>query len=277
MVDPVFRALADPSRRALLDALREQDGRTLGQLCEVLPDLSRFGVAKHLGICEEAGLITTRKVGRSKHHYLNPVPIQDIADRWIDRYRAPFARMLVDLRDDLEQGEPTMTSSAPTYVHSVHIQAPAARVWQALVDPGFTRRYYYGFALRTDADLAPGSPYAYEGPDGQPGIVGEVVEVDEPTRLVMTFAARWDPSLAADEPSRVTFELEPLGAALTRLTLVHDGFHGETPTYEAVSGGWGLILDGLKTLLETGAPLQVPPSDTPPVHDDLGEGATSRP
>ena len=267
-MDPVFRALADPSRRALLDALREQDGRTLGQLCEVLPELTRFGVAKHLGICEGAGLVTTRKVGRSKFHYLNPVPIQDIADRWIDRYRAPFTRMLVDLRDDLEQGELPMASSAPTYVHSVHIQAPVARVWQALVDPAFTRRYYYGFGLSVGGDLASGTSYAYEGPDGRVGIVGEIVDVDEPTRLVMTFHARWDESVAGDEPTRVTFELEPLGSALTRLTLVHDGFVGETPTFTAVSGGWGLILDGVKTLLETGVPLAVPPSDTPPGRDD---------
>jgi uncharacterized protein YndB with AHSA1/START domain/DNA-binding transcriptional ArsR family regulator len=262
-MDPVFRALADPSRRALLDALREQDGRTLGQLCEVLPDLTRFGVAKHLGVCEEAGLITTRKVGRSKHHYLNPVPIQDIADRWIDRYRAPSTRMLVDFRDDLEQGKPLMSSSAPTYVQSVHIQAPAPRVWEALVDPAFTRRYYYGFGLSIHGDLASGTSYAYEDPDRGVGIVGEIVEVDEPTRLVMTFAARWDESVSRDERTRVTFELEPLGSALTRLTMVHDGFVGATPTFTAVSGGWGLILDGLKTLLETGAPLQVPQAAPP--------------
>lgn len=259
-MDPVFRALADPGRRALLDALRESDGRTLGQLCDVLPDLTRFGVAKHLGICEEAGLITTRKVGRAKHHYLNPVPIQDIADRWIDRYRAPFTRMLVDLRDDLEtheQGDLHM-ATAPTYVQSVHIQAPAEKVWRALVDPEFTQRYYYGFRLSVDASLAPGSRYTYDLPDGTVGIVGEIVEAHEPSRLVMTFAAQWDESLADDRPSRVTFELEPLGDRLTRLTLVHDEFTGETATFTAVSGGWGLILDSLKTLLETGSPLQAP-------------------
>ena len=256
-MDLVFRALADPSRRALLDSLHETDGRTLGQLCEVLPDLTRFGVAKHLGICEEAGLITTRKVGRSKHHYLNPVPIQDIADRWIDRYRAPFTRMLVDLRDHIDQGESLM-AAAPTYVQSVHIQAPADRVWQALVDPEFTQRYYYGFRLGVDGPLTPGTSYAYTLPDGTTSIVGEIVEADEPTRLVMTFDARWDGSLEPEAPSRVTFELEPMGDRLTRLTLVHDHFGDESATYTAVSGGWGLILDGLKTLLETGSPLEVP-------------------
>lgn len=257
-MDPVLRALADPSRRALLDALRETDGPTLGQLCEVLPDLPRFGVAKHLGICEGAGLITTRKVGRSKHHYLNPVPIQDIADRWIDRYRAPFARMLVDLRADIENGAPPLTTSTPTYVQSVHIQASAPAVWRALVEAGFTERYYYGFRLSVSGALRPGATYQYDQPDGTIAIVGEVVEVDEPARLVMTFSARWDEPLVADAPTRVTFELEPMGDSLTRLTLVHDHFDGETATYERVSGGWRLILDGLKTLLETGHPLAVP-------------------
>ncbi len=256
-MDPVFRALADPSRRELLDALREWDGRTLGQLCEVLPDLTRFGVAKHLGVLEEAGLIVTRKVGRSKHHYLNAVPIQDIADRWIDRYRAPFSRMLVDLRDDLEKREATMTATAPAFVQSIHIKAPRERVWEALVDPGFTTRYYYGFALVADS-VDPGASYEYRGPDGSVAIVGEIVEAEAGKRLVMTFSAQWDESLQGDSPSRVAFELEEMGPELTKLTLVHDRFDGETATYTAVSGGWSLILDGLKTLIETGEPLQTP-------------------
>ena len=256
-MDPVFRALADPSRRDLLDALREKDGRTLGQLCEVLPNLTRFGVAKHLGVLEEAGLIATRKVGRSKHHYLNAVPIQGIADRWIDRYRAPYSRMLVDLRDDLEKREAAMAATPPMFVQSVHIKAPREKVWKALIDPSFTTRYYYGFALVADS-VDTGAPYEYRHPDGSVAIVGEVVQADAGKRLVMTFSAQWDASFERDSPSRVTYELEELGPHLTRLTLVHDGFDSETATYTAVSGGWSLILDGLKTLVETGEPLQVP-------------------
>ena len=256
-MDLVFRAIADPSRRDLLDALRERDGRTLGHLCEVLPNLTRFGVAKHLGVLEEAGLIVTRKVGRSKHHYLNVVPIQDIADRWIDRYRAPYSRMLVDLRDDLENREAAMTAKPPVFVQSVHIKAPREKVWEALTDPGFTTRYFYGFALVADS-VDPGSPYEYRHSDGSVAIAGEVVEADAGTRLVMTFSAQWDESFEGDAPSRVTYELEELGPELTKLTLVHDGFDGETATYTAVSGGWSLILDGLKTLVETGEPLRVP-------------------
>jgi DNA-binding transcriptional ArsR family regulator len=101
-MDEVFRALADPGRRALLDALHERDGRTLGELGTVLPALTRFGVMKHLGVLESAHLVTTRKVGREKHHYLNPVPIRELHDRWISKYAEPWVSALVGLRRDLE-------------------------------------------------------------------------------------------------------------------------------------------------------------------------------
>lgn len=101
-VDAVFKALADPGRRALLDALFDQDGQTLGQLCTVLPDLTRFGVMKHLAVLEEAHLVTSRKVGREKHHHLNPVPIRELHDRWISKYAEPWVAALVDLRRNVE-------------------------------------------------------------------------------------------------------------------------------------------------------------------------------
>jgi len=99
---PVFRALADDGRRALLDALFDRDGQTVGELCEVLPDMTRFGVMKHLAVLEQAHLVVTERVGRSKHHYLNPVPIREIHDRWISRYTEPFVAGLLDLRDRAE-------------------------------------------------------------------------------------------------------------------------------------------------------------------------------
>jgi DNA-binding transcriptional ArsR family regulator len=101
-VDEVFRALADPSRRLLLDRLYERDGQTLGQLCAAVPEMSRFGVMKHLSVLEAAHLITTRKVGREKFHFLNPVPIREIHDRWISKYAEPWAAALVGLKRDLE-------------------------------------------------------------------------------------------------------------------------------------------------------------------------------
>lgn len=100
--DPVFKALADPTRRTLLDRLYETDGLTLGELEAAVPELTRFGVMKHLGVLEAAGLVVTRKQGRHKHHYLNPVPIREIYERWLDKYRDRTAAALLDLKDQLE-------------------------------------------------------------------------------------------------------------------------------------------------------------------------------
>lgn len=101
--DAVFKALADRGRRALLDALFASDGQTVGALCAVLPEMTRFGVMKHLAVLEAANLVVTQRHGRSKLHYLNPVPIAQIADRWIAKYAQPFTRALLDLADDLHR------------------------------------------------------------------------------------------------------------------------------------------------------------------------------
>ena len=100
--DAVFKALADPTRRAVLDALFIADGQTVQALCELFPQMTRFGVMKHLAVLEAANLVVTRKEGRSKRHFLNPVPIQQLADRWISKYAQPFTRAMVDLQFDLE-------------------------------------------------------------------------------------------------------------------------------------------------------------------------------
>lgn len=100
-MDAVFKALADPTRRSLLDALFERDGQTQGEL-EGRIDMSRFGVMKHLKVLEQAGLITTRRQGREKLHFLNPVPIRLIHDRWVSKYTEPWAAMLTSIKDDLE-------------------------------------------------------------------------------------------------------------------------------------------------------------------------------
>jgi DNA-binding transcriptional ArsR family regulator len=103
-VDEVFKALADPSRRHLLDRLRDRDGQTLSELCSEL-NMTRFGSMKHLRVLEDAGLVTTQRSGREKYHFLNPVPIQLIYDRWVSRYARPFARGLTKLKRDLEEKE----------------------------------------------------------------------------------------------------------------------------------------------------------------------------
>jgi DNA-binding transcriptional ArsR family regulator len=102
--DLVFKALADPTRRFLLDLLFTRDGRTLTEL-ESEVEMTRFGVMKHLRILEEAGLVVTRKAGREKLHFLNPVPIRQIHDRWIDKYTEHHVTALLDLKNDLESRE----------------------------------------------------------------------------------------------------------------------------------------------------------------------------
>ncbi len=249
-MEDVFRALADPNRRALLDALHERDGRSLGELEEVLPDMTRFGVMKHLRVLSDAGLVATRRDGRRKLHYLNPVPIQLIADRWISRFAAPWTTGLADLKATLEA---TSTMSAPKHVFEVYIRTTPERLWQAITDPAMTSVYY--FNSRVQSDFKAGSSYTMVQADGRLDIDGEILEVDPPRKLVQSFNVRWDPDIA-DPPSRVTWEITPMGETC-RLSLTHDGFASETRTYAETGGGWALILSSLKSLLETGEPLHV--------------------
>jgi uncharacterized protein YndB with AHSA1/START domain/DNA-binding transcriptional ArsR family regulator len=251
--ESVFRALADPSRRRLLDLLFERDGRTLTELESELP-MTRFGVMKHLRVLEEAGLITSRKVGREKLHFLNPLPIQGIYDRWIGKYAAARVSALADLKTALEGGT-TMTTNPekPKLVYQIIINAPQERVWEAITKPEFTSRYYYGCALKTD--LAIGSAFTYFMPDGSPVVEGKVVESDPPRRLVHTYHSMWPP-MNEDAPTKVTWELESMPGAVTKLRVIHDEFERETATYTGLAGtGWAWILSNMKTLLETGEPM----------------------
>jgi DNA-binding transcriptional ArsR family regulator len=111
----VFRALADPTRRALLDSLFSRDGQTLNELCEKFPEMTRFGVMKHLSVLAEANLVVTARQGRTKRHYLNPVPIEQVANRWISKYAARFAAALVALDDQVatDQDKQTLRRAEP--------------------------------------------------------------------------------------------------------------------------------------------------------------------
>ncbi len=250
--EPIFRALADPTRRRLLDLLHEQDGRTLTELESELP-MTRFGVMKHLRVLEQAGLISTRKVGREKLHYLNPVPIQLISDRWINKYSAARVSALADLKSVLEGKSVMATEAKPKLVYQIIINAPQALVWEAITTPEFTARYYYGCTL--ESDLTVGSPFVYHKPSGAPIVEGEVLASDPPNRLVHTYHSFWPP-MNEDAPTKVTWELESLPGGVTKVTVVHEDFEGETATYKGLqSGGWSWILSNMKTLLETGEPM----------------------
>jgi len=249
---PVFRALADPHRRLLLDRLHERDGQTLGELCTHLPEMTRFGCMKHLRVLEEAGLVSSRKVGREKFHYLNPVPIQLVYDRWVSKYAKPWARALTGLKYALEDDSVTDTVVATTsHVLQVYIRTTPERLWQALTDGSMTRLYFFGANIQSD--WQPGSPILHLSDSGDVMISGEIIEVDPPRKLVTTFTGADRPDAP---PSTVTFEIEPKGDAC-RLVLTHSDLVAGSAQANDVFNGWSQILSGLKTLLETGQPLVV--------------------
>lgn len=253
-MDAVFKALADESRRKLLDALFKKEGLTTQELEKVLEDdMTRFGVMKHLHILEKASLVTTRKVGRFRYHYLNPVPIQQLSERWLSRYTALWAQSMNDLKNKLERND---FMDKPKHVFVTVIKTTPEKLWTALTDGSMTPLYYYGGALKTS--LKKGTDFNYMAPDGSVMCGGEVIESIPLKKLVTSFTGNWDPAMKADAPTRVTYEIEQQGDCC-RLTLVHDDFDGATATYERVGGGWPGILSGLKTLLETGKPLEYNP------------------
>jgi len=250
--DPAFKALADPTRRLLLDRLFERDGRTLSELHSQVDGMTRFGVMKHLRILESAGLIVTRKVGREKRHYLNPVPVQLIYDRWVSKYMRPATTTLADLKDELER-YPVM-SGAPTQVYQVFIKATPEQVWDAITKAEFTAKYFYGSRVRTTGEA--GTPFLHVAADSEE-LWGDnkVLESDRPRRFAHTWRSLYNPELAAEPPSRVTWEIEPQPDGICKLTVTHDQLEGSPKTAASVFGGWMFIISGLKTLLETGEPL----------------------
>jgi uncharacterized protein YndB with AHSA1/START domain len=244
----VFRALGHPARRALLDLLRRRDGRTLSELDAHL-EMTRFGTMKHLRILEAAGLIATRRVGREKRHYLNPVPIRLIHDRWISKYSEPWASALGELKR-LEG--PAMSDLK--HVYEAFIRATPERIWEAITDASLTRRYFYGTQVKSDWKV--GSPIVYDYPDGRLAAEGRILEIDPPRRLVHTFSAAWDEEVTPDAAHTVVWTIEPKGEAC-RVVCEHYGFTGDTATWRSITGGLSLILNGMKTLLETGEPLTI--------------------
>jgi DNA-binding transcriptional ArsR family regulator/uncharacterized protein YndB with AHSA1/START domain len=245
----IFRALGDPSRRLLLDRLFDRDGQTLGELAAALPGMTRFGVMRHLDVLEAAGLIETRRVGREKHHYLNPVPIRLVADRWIGKFAEPVVGRMAAIKNDLEA--PAML--APDHVYSVLIRATPDRIWKAITDGYETERYYYG--TRVESDWSVGGRVVYAYPDGSVAADGEVLEIEPQRRVQMTFHARWSPEIDAEGPVRMSWEIEPAGDGVSKLTVVTSGMTEGGVVQADFVGGIVHIVSGLKTFIETGEPL----------------------
>jgi uncharacterized protein YndB with AHSA1/START domain/DNA-binding transcriptional ArsR family regulator len=278
----VFKALADPGRRRLLDSLNARNGQTLRELCAEM-DMARQSVSKHLAVLEAANLVSTVWRGREKLHYLNPAPINDISERWIHRYDQRRVDALADLKQALEtptmqkqaletptmqkQALETPTTQKPSFVYTTYIQTTPERLWQALTEPAFTERYWN---LVFETDWQPGSNMTWI----QRGVRGadpdQVVLESDPYRRLSYSWHTFTPELAravgvseelfataATEPrSKITFDLEPTGDAV-KLTVVHDGFEPGSVVAELVSGGWPQVIARMKTLLETGDTFEI--------------------
>ncbi len=246
---PIFRALADAHRRELLDRLFERDGQTLGELCEHLPEMTRFGVMKHLGVLEEANLVTTVKVGREKRHFLNPVPIRLVHDRWISKFAEPVVGTMAAIKSSLESPMNTFD-----HIYSVYIKASPDRVWRSITDGDETVRYYY--ATRVASAWTVGSPLSYTYADGSTAADGIVLEIEPGRRVVMSFHPRWDAEIESEGPVRMTWEVEPAENGGSKLT-VTSVLTPDSKSAESFAGGVVYIVSGLKTLVETGEPLSV--------------------
>ncbi|WP_433515474.1 ArsR/SmtB family transcription factor [Nonomuraea sp. CA-143628] len=244
-MDSVFKALADPTRRLLLDRLREHNGQTLRELCERL-NMARQSATQHLDILERANLVTVVRRGRERLHYLNPTPIHEIEERWI----SGFDKAIGDIKYAMTE--------VPTYVYVTYIRASAEQVWQALTDADLTARYW-GHA--NVSDWRPGSTWEHRRADGSGviDVVGRVIKAEPPTRLVITFDDE-----APREPSIVTFLVEP-HQDIVRLTVTHENLPDQE-TLTGISQGWPAVLANLKSLLETGEILPQAPWDMNSTH-----------
>lgn len=241
-MDAVFKALADPARRTLLDALRQKDGQTLQELTELL-DMTRFGVMKHLGVLEDAGLVVTHKKGQFKHHYLNAVPLQQTIDRWIEPMRAkPAARAVLNLKSTLER---TNTMSKPDFMMQTFIRCTQDALWEALSDPECMAAYHFACDI-AEGRAQEGETIRFILPDGNPMLSQAVLKVEPKSRIETTFEPHFfGPGAPA---SRMVYLIEPQGPAC-KLTIEHyDIPEGQ----EGVAEGWARLAASLKSYLETG-------------------------
>jgi len=261
-VEDVFRALADPGRRRLLDSLNRRNGQSLRELCAEL-DMVRQSVSKHLAVLEAANLVTTLRRGREKLHFLNAAPINDIAERWIDQYDQERVRALADLKRALED----TSMDKPTFVYTTYINTTPEMLWRGLTDPAFTQRYW---GVAYESDWKTGSALVLEEQGLRLADPEQVVVESDPFRRLSytwhTFTKEWADlhgfsdellaRLASERRSKVTFDIEPAGQQV-KLTVVHDDFDPGSTVAPMISEGWPQVLSSLKTLLETGDPLPV--------------------
>jgi len=248
----LFKALADPTRRAMLDRLHERNGQTLSELCEGF-GMARQSAAQHLEILEAANLIATVRRGREKLHYLNPIPLHEMQERWIDKFERPRLRTLSTIKKKAEEN----MNDRPTFVYVIYIESTPEKVWQALTDADATSTYW---GHRNESDWQVGSRWDHVRIDGS-GISdtgGTVLESNPPRRLVATWEDPSDPQI---DPSRATFDIEPF-ENIVRLTVTHENLPDEDAR-RAVGFGWPAVLSNLKSFIETGHALPQQPWTMP--------------
>jgi uncharacterized protein YndB with AHSA1/START domain/DNA-binding transcriptional ArsR family regulator len=249
----VFKALADPGRRRMLDMLHERSGLTLGELCQGL-DMRRQSVSQHLDLLEKANLVTSVREGRRKLHFLNPVPVHEIQRRWIWKFEQAHLASLQSIKERAEEYAMTRSTNharetVPDYAYTTYIRATAEDVWHALTDPDLTGRFW-GHAQVSDWTVGSRVDHVRTDGSGISDATGTVIDVARPHRLAFTFD---DPNRADDptfEPSVVTFEIEQRHD-LVKLTVLQ-GRLARMEDRRAIGDGWPAVLANLKTLLETG-------------------------
>ena len=211
--------------------------------------MTRIAVAKHLAILEEAGLVVSRRHGREKHHFLNPVPIRLVHDRWVNKFTEPWTAGLVGLKHELE-------NTTMEKVFEIYIRTTPKLLWAAITDPATRARYQFGATI--ESDWTKDSTYRIGHPGLPVALVDGVnLEIDPPHRLVQSFHAHWSDAADAAGTSRVTWEIEAVSDSC-RLTVTHDQLPADAAP--DLYGGWPMTLSGLKTWLETGTELTTPGS-----------------
>lgn len=253
----VFKALADESRRRILDIVKANDGISVNGIGAYF-EFSRFAVMKHLRILEAANLLKIEKEGRFRKIHLNAVPIQMIYDRWLSQYSRHWAQGLTRLKYNLEMTEGTMEKGIKQ-VYVLYIRTSQDKLWDSLIKAEITPEWFSGMAVKFEPKV--GAPLTYEakGPDGKDIqlVKGKVLELEPKKNLAYTFSLQVNDAVRADKESRVRYEIEPSGDSM-KLTVTHDQFEAETPSYQGVGQGWPMHLSTLKSWIETGKALQLP-------------------
>lgn len=250
--DKVFKALGDPARRLLLDRLYRKNGQTLTELCAAM-DMTRQSVTQHLGLLEGANLISTARRGREKLHFINPVPLHDVYERWVRKFETDRLALLYDLKNHLERED--MTDKSASFVYVTYIRTTPEKVYEAITKPEISRQYW---GHENVSDWSPGATWEHIriNEEGTVEIVGKVVQAEPPHLLVVT----WSAASKADDPdeeSRVTFEIAAQENGMVKLTVTHDQLQPGSGMEKGIGQGWPLVLSSMKSFLETGTGIDI--------------------